>query len=402
MISINFLSLAIDITRNISPMYNLFLSCVKGLESVCAKELKHLGISDTNETVGGVLFEGDLNDIYRVNLWSRTGMRLLVKLEQFSISTQQDLYDNVHKYNWIDILTPQMTFAVDSFVTNSELNHSHYASLRVKDAIVDSIRERKGRRPSVDVSNPDVKINLYLKDNIATIYLDSSGIPLHKRGYRRKMHKASLNESLSAGIIFLSDWNSSEQQFYDPMCGSGTFCIEAALLATNTAPGLFRKSFGFQHWIGFDEKLWNDLVEKANTSKLNECIDIYGSDVSLASIAMAKHNSSVAGVDNQVNWKVRNFSRFDPKTNNGLIITNPPYGERIGEETDLVELYKLIGDTFKQKCSGFNASVFTGNLELAKNIGLKTTARIPLKNGNIDCRLLKYEMYVGSKKHRSE
>ncbi len=382
-------------------MYSLFLSCVKGLECVCAKELKHLGISGLTETSGGILFEGSLEDIYRVNLWSRTGIRLLVKLDQFDIIKQKDLYDNVYTYPWLDHITPQMTFAIDSFVSNSKIDHSHYASLLVKDAIVDSIRDKKGRRPSVNVPNPDVKVNLYLKDNKAMIYLDSSGIPLYKRGYRRKIHKASLNESLAAGIIYLSDWDPRNQPFYDPMCGSGTFCIEAALISINKAPGLLRETFGFKNWIGFVSSIWNDITDEANSQISNDCVEIHGSDVRLDAITMAKHNSSVAGVDNKINWKVRNFSRFEPKPENGIIICNPPYGERIGEETELIELYKLIGDTFKQKCNGFIACVFTGNLDLAKHIGLKASKRIPLKNGNIDCRLLKYEMYEGSKKHKN-
>jgi putative N6-adenine-specific DNA methylase len=268
-----------------------------------------------------------------------------------------------------------------------------------KDAIVDQFRRDTGERPSVDVTQPDVRFNLHMYDNQVTLALDASGDSLHRRGYRLQTNVAPLNEVLAAGIILLTGWD-KKSPFIDPMCGSGTFLVEAALLAYNIAPGLFRgHNFGFAAWADFDKRLFEEVVAEARAARLPEAeIEIIGSDIDRDYIDAARHNITAAGLEDEVRVRVRDLKEAQKVGEQGVVVLNPPYGERIGSDDDLNQLYKTIGDTLKTSFSGYDAFVFTGNLDAAKSIGLRTSRRIPLYNGPIECRLLKYELYRGSKK----
>jgi len=379
-------------------MYKLFMTCAGGLEEVCQNELIHLGIKKSIIDQGGVRFEGTLDDIYRINLWSRTGIRLLVRVSHYRATTTDELYNNSRAIPWSKFLDHEKTFAIDAVVSRAKINNNKFAALRLKDAIADYFMEKRGERPSVNRENPDVRFNLFIKHDYATVYLDSSGIPLSRRGYRTVLHKASLNESLAAGILYLSEWD-AKSPLFDPLCGSGTFLIEAAMMAAGQAPGLLRKKFGFMSWKDFDRKLWNSIKTEAQIEiDHNQIPPLYGSDISKESINLAEQNVAAAGLSEKIEFNIENIKDFAPVHKSGTIICNPPYGERMGRDDFLPDLYSHIGDVLKQNCSGYNAFIFTGNPELGKKVGLRTSRKIPLRNGNIECRLLKYELYSGTKK----
>ncbi|NOZ07324.1 MAG: RNA methyltransferase [FCB group bacterium] len=381
-----------------AKIFNLFLSCAGGLEEVCCRELERLKITDCRPAIGGVHFTGTLKTMYRINLHSRIGIRLLVKIAKYHCSSEDELYHKALEVPWNLYLTTNMTFAVHSFVSNSKIRHSKYAALKLKDGLVDAMRRKFGQRPNVDVEHPDVQFNLHLNNNIATLYLDSSGRPLSRRGYRTVLHKASLNEALAAGILYLAKWD-GKSALYDPLCGSGTFPIEAAMMAADQAPGLLRNRFGFMGWKNYNRELWDSLRTEAQQRIDHSKIpSIYGSDGRGDNITLAERNSKAAGLSGVINWSVADISEFRPAGNAGLIVCNPPYGERLGNPDQLKNLYRILGDVFKQHCSGHSAYIFTGNPELGKAVGLRTSAKIPLRNGNIDCRLLKYDLYEGTRK----
>ncbi len=381
-----------------AKIFNLFLTCAGGLEEVCCRELASLKITGCRPAIGGVHFTGDLKTVYRVNLYSRVGIRLLVKIAKYHCSSEDELYNHALKIPWELYLTNRMTFAIHGFVSNSKIRHSKYAALKLKDALADAMRRKYGARPNVDTEHPDVQFNLHLNNNIANLYMDSSGTPLSRRGYRTVLHKASLNEALAAGLLYLTGWD-GRSALYDPLCGSGTFPIEAALMAADQAPGLLRSRFGFMGWKHFNRELWESLRTEAQQRIDHSRIPaIFGSDARGDNITLAKRNAKAAGLSGIINWSVKDIRAFRPGGDTGLIICNPPYGERLGDPEQLKTLYRLVGDIFKQHCAGHSAFIFTGNPELGKAVGLRTSAKIPLRNGNIDCRLLKYDLYQGTKK----
>ncbi len=387
-------------------MRQLFLSCPGGLESVCRDELEALGIHSLEELPGGVRFEGDLETIYRVNLHSRVGMRLLVELADFKCRNQQDLYEGAIRYNWSGIMEPDQTFAVRGYLHkfHPNLKNSQFAALKIKDAIVDRFRRKTGKRPSVDRQRPQVEITYHITPNRCILYMNSSGAPLSKRHYRRGLiHKASLNESLAAGIIRLTGWD-MKSPFYDPMCGSGTLPIEALMMAVNYPPGLLRQHFAFKTWKDHDEDQWQSIREKGE-KQINKhvTVSVFGSDIRRDNVKLALRNAESLGpVSRHIRWNTQSIGDFYPESSTGTIVMNLPYGDRIGDFGKLTELYKETGDILKTRCTGHTAGLFTGNLELAKHVGLKTSRRIPLKNGNIDCRLLIYKLYEGSRKSKYE
>jgi putative N6-adenine-specific DNA methylase len=370
-----------------------FATTAKGVEEVLAGELTRLGAQGVTPEGGGVRFGGGIEAAYRANLWLRTASRVLTQVAEFPCETPEQLYQGVRSVKWSSYLNPDMTLAVDCNLRDSALTHSGFVALKTKDAIVDDLRDRLGRRPNVDTKDPDLRVNVRLFRNRCTVSLDCSGSPLDRRGYRLDRHEAPLKENLAAALVELSGWDGTTP-FVDPMCGTGTIAIEAAMKALRIAPGLSRQRFGFQRWPSFDRLLWQRLVKEARQEALTELpAPVAGSDISYPAIEMAKENARRAGVADLVTLTQAPMNTLAPPPGPGVLIVNPPYGKRLGDEEALRPLYKEIGDVFKQRCKGYTAYLFTGNLELAKSVGLKATRRIVLYNGPIECRLLKYEMY---------
>jgi putative N6-adenine-specific DNA methylase len=341
---------------------------------------------------GGVAFCADRVGLYRANLWLRTASRVLVQLSVFPCSTPAELYAGVHALEWQELITPDMTLAVDCSLRDSALTHSGFVALKTKDAVVDRIREACGSRPNVDTASPDVRINVHLHKNVCTVSLDSSGDPLDRRGYRLERNEAPMRETLAAAVVALTGWDGS-LPLADPMCGSGTIPIEAALLVGRVAPGL-QRAFGFQRWLDYDDMVWDQLLREAGqgTRKLPVGL-ITGYDQDSRALKLASRNAAKAGFEGQLHFFHAAMNTFQPEGERGVVIINPPYGKRLGDEEELKELYCQIGDIMKKRCRGWTGYVLTGNLELAKYIGLKASRRIVLFNGAIECRLLKYELY---------
>jgi putative N6-adenine-specific DNA methylase len=369
-----------------------FATCAKGVEPVLADELRDIGAGDVKPGHGGVRFSGDLALLYKANLWLRTAIRVLRPILEATVTTPDELYDAVRTLDWSRYMTPDHTLAVDSNVRDSGITHSKYAALRVKDAICDQFVERVGRRPSVNVDEPMVGLNLHIYRDQAVLSLESSGESLHKRGYRPILTKAPLNESLAAALILMTGWK-HETPFVDPLCGSGVLPIEAAWMALHRPPGLTRKRFGFQGWMDYDVQLWTALRDEARRGVGRTLpAPILGSDVRGDAVAFSIDNARAAGIGRLLRFDKRDVRDYRPPEGPpGVILCNPPYGERIGEEKDLIPLYKLLGEVFAQRCTGWTAFVFTGNPILAEAIGLRPTAQIPLFNGKIACRLLRFE-----------
>jgi putative N6-adenine-specific DNA methylase len=374
-------------------MEEFFATTAKGVEEVLAGELTRLGAQGVTPESGGVRFGGGIEAAYRANLWLRTASRILTPVAEFPCETPEQLYQGVRSIKWSSYLNADLTLAVDCNLRDSAMTHSGFVALKTKDAIVDDLRDRLGRRPNVDTKDPDLRVNVRLFRNRCTVSLDFSGIPLDRRGYRLDRHEAPLKENLAAALVEFSGWDGSTP-FVDPMCGTGTIAIEAAMKALRIAPGLSRPRFGFQRWPGFDRLLWQRLVKEARQEALRELpAPVIGSDISYPAIEMAKENARRAGVGEVLTLSQAPMTSLTPPPGPGVLIVNPPYGKRLGDEEALRPLYKEIGDVLKQRCKGYTAFLFTGNLELAKSVGLKATRRIVLFNGPIECRLLKYEMY---------
>jgi putative N6-adenine-specific DNA methylase len=370
-----------------------FATTGKGIEDVLAEELRELGIAVSAVESGGVRFTGDLASGWRANLWLRTANRVLMPLAVFPCESPQELYDGVRTIPWSHYLTPEMTLAVDCSLRESAITHSGFVALKTKDAIVDEIRDRFGSRPNVDTRDPALRVNVHLVKNRCTVSLDSSGTPLDRRGYRLERTEAPLRETLAAALVALSGWDGTVP-LADPMCGSGTILIEAALKAGRRAPGLFRSGFGFQRWPSFDPSLWARLVDEAREQALPSLpVAMVGCDRSAPALAIARQNARQAGVEGLLKLAQRDVADFTPPPGPGVLIFNPPYGQRLGEEETLKPLYRLIGDIMKQRCTGYTAYLLTGSQELSKCVGLRASRRFVLFNGPIECRLLKYDLY---------
>lgn len=383
----------VTIGGEITMDMQFFATAARGVEEVLADELRGLGIADPVIEKGGVRFEGDMSVCYRANLWLRTVHRILMPMADFFCDTPQRLYEGVRSLAWTRYLTPDMTLAVSCNLRDSAMTHSGFVALKTKDAIVDAIRDASGRRPNVDAADPDLLVNIHLNRNRCTVSLDTSGVSLDKRGYRLDKKEAPLRETLAAAIIELSGWDGS-MPLVDPMCGSGTIPIEAALKASRRAPGLTRPGFGFQRWPGYDPLLWRSLVEEAGETVLESLpAPIMGSDKSESALRSAGRNAARAGVDGIVSFHQGELGESPSPPPPGILLCNPPYGIRLGEEELLKSLYKRIGDVMKRRFNGYTAYLLTGNPELAKHIGLRASRRIVLFNGPIECRLLRYEMY---------
>jgi putative N6-adenine-specific DNA methylase len=370
-----------------------FATCARGVEPVLADELRRLEAAEVAPGRGGVAFAGDLALLYRANLWLRTAIRVLRPILEADVHSPNELYDAVRSLDWSQYLTPDHTLAVDCNVRDSEITHSKYAALRVKDAICDQFIERVGRRPSVDVEQPMVGLNLHIFRNHAVLSLDSSGESLHKRGYRPVLTKAPLNEALAAALLLLTGW-SGDVPLVDPMCGSGVLPIEAAWLALRRPPGLTRRRFGFQGWMDYDVRLWTSIRDEARAGVLKQLpAPILGSDIRRDAVAFATTNARAAGIGHLLQFEVQDARDFLPPPGPpGVLICNPPYGERIGEEKELRGLYRSFGEALRERCAGWQAYVFTGNAALAKQLGLRPRRRVDLFNGKIPCQLLGFDL----------
>ncbi|MBN8703880.1 MAG: class I SAM-dependent RNA methyltransferase [Bacteroidetes bacterium] len=368
-----------------------------GLEDVLAKELMVLGAKDVQAHNRAVSFVGDKGFMYKANYGLRTALSILKPIAKFEVETEKDLYSKIQEIDWTQILTVKQTFMVNTSLNTEVFNHSLYVSQLVKDAIVDQFNEKFKIRPSIDLENPDLVIDIHISKTTCSVSLNSSGVSLYKRGYRKNQTEAILNEVLAAGIVMLSGWD-KRSPLIDFMCGSGTILIEAALLANNIPPGYFRKSFSFMNWTDFDAELFELIKESAIKRIKEEQQSMFGYDILNEAIVKAKENAESAMVDDIMKFTKADFRTIEPEVKRGVIILNPPYGERIQTEEDINVFYKEIGNTLKQKFKGFEAWIFTGNGDAAKSIGLQTSRKLRLFNGPIECRLLKYEMYEGSRK----
>lgn len=370
-----------------------FATTPRGLEQVLAAELEAMHVDKIQPDPGGVAFEGALSAGYRATLCSRSATRILWQIAAFDCPDEEALYRRTRTIDWPHYFDVSRTFAVSANTRDSAITHSHYAALKIKDAVADRFRMLIGKRPDVDTSAPDVLINAHIKANRCTLSLDMAGRSLHKRGYRQQKGEAPLNETLAAGLIRLTAY-SGEETFIDAMCGSGTIAIEAALYARRIPPGLSEKRFSFQTWRNFKPGVWRKIQQEAQTVILPRApAPIIAADISERMLEIARRNAENAGVREDIDFRHTDIAELTCGGPAGVVICNPPYGARLGAQHDLQDLYRTIGNTYKRNFRGFRGFVFTGNFELLKFIGLKTSRRRILFNGPIESRLLSYELY---------
>ncbi len=371
---------------------------LKGLEAVLADELRNIGAKNVEPGRRMVSFEGDLEMLYKANLCCRTALRILKPIYKFTASTSDELYEKVKEYDWEQVLRLNQTFCIDTVSNSEEFTHSHFVTYRVKDAIADWYRDRYGRdqRPDVRLNGADIMINVHVSGQEVTLSLDSSGESLHHRGYRLGQTEAPINEVLAAGIILMSGWR-GETPFVDPMCGSGTFLIEAALIAANINPGVYRKEFAFEHWKDFDGELFDRLYND-DSAEREVKVKIYGADISPKAIDIATRNIKNAGVGRYIDLQVRPLSAWEQAPQPaGILITNPPYGERISAP-DMDALYESIGSKLKNVFKGYHAWIIGFREEYFHKIGLAPSEKTALMNGGLDCELREYVIFEGNKK----
>lgn len=379
---------------------NGFFAQVTGkMENICQEELIELGAKETEVAYKGVYFKADLQTLYRINYTSRLASRILAPLITFPCRSTDYLYQKSKKIHWEDFCSLKKTFSISASVSNSRINNSLYASQCLKDGIADYFRSKNGKRPDVEVVNPDVRFNLHIEKDTATISLDTSGESLHKRGYRLLAGEAPMQETLAAAIIRISKWD-GQNTLYDPMCGSGTILCEALMHYCRIPAQALRKKFGFYNLPEFNRNEWNKVKadSDSNVRPLLKNI-IRGSDKSPDAIKIARKNLSRLPYSDAVELSSTSFDQIK-EFESGTLITNPPYGMRLGESEEVQNLYKVFGDFLKTKCAGTSAFIYTGNPELRKFIGLKTTKRIPLDNGKLEGLLLQIDSYKGSKKKK--
>ena len=363
-----------------------------GLEPVLANELTQLGAKNVQVGRRMVSFTGDKEMMYRANFQLHTAIRILKPIKHFKALSADDVYEGVKDIDWTEYLSLDKTFAVDSVVFSEEFRHSKFVAYKVKDAIVDQFREKTGNRPNISVSNPDMRLHIHIAEDQCTLCLDSSGESLHRRGYRQESVEAPLNEVLAAGMILMTGWR-GETDFIDPMCGSGTLLIEAALIARNMAPGLFRKEFAFEKWPDFDADLF-DKIYNDDSQEREFTHHIYGYDVDIKAVNTARLNVKAAGLTSDITVEEQDFKNFTQPKEKSIMVTNPPYGERIST-SDLLGTYKMIGERLKHQFTGNEAWVLSYREECFTQIGLKPSIKIPLFNGSLECEFRKYQMFDG-------
>jgi putative N6-adenine-specific DNA methylase len=372
-----------------------FATCPRGLEALLAEELRGIGASAIRAVPGGVGFEGDLAACYGANLKSRIATRVLLQLGRAPYRQEQDVYAAAHDIPWHRWFAVERSIRVDVTAIRSPLKSLDFITLRIKDAVCDRFRAERGSRPDVDTRSPDVRVAAFLDAHNVTLYLDTSGEPLYKRGYRTERGEAPLKENLAAGILALTGWDHQEPLF-DPMCGSGTFLIEAAMMALQIAPGAGR-SFGFERLLAYDAKLWRGLRDEATAAQEKlRALPVFGSDVSGRELRYAHENLKAAGLDQAVELRKADVLEVPPPAPYGVMVVNPPYGVRLVGEQAMTDFYPKLGDALKNRYTGWRCYIFSADTELPRRIRLKATKRTPLFNGPLECRLYEYRVIAGS------
>ncbi len=367
-----------------------------GFEGILAKELRNLGAGNIQEGVRNVAFEGDKGFMYKANLCLRTAIKIVKPIHSFHVGDENELYKKIYAMDWLEYLTTDTTFAIDTTVNSDNFTHSLYVSQKVKDAIVDKFRDTDGQRPNVDVKFPDVRINIHIQKDRCNVALDSSGRSLHHRGYRTGTNIAPINEVLAAGLLLLSGWD-GQCDFLDPMCGSGTFLTEAAMIACNIPANINRKEFAFEKWEDFDEGLFEKIVDSSLNKTREFHHKIVGYDKAPSAVRKSQDNIENANLSEYITVERKNFFDTEKFTDNHLhMVFNPPYGERLNVEME--DFYASIGDTLKRNYPGTDAWFITSNLEALKFVGLRPSRKIKVFNSHLESRLVKYVMYEGSKK----
>ncbi len=372
--------------------FELIAKTFQGLEEVLAEELTNLGADNVQIGRRMVSFSGDQEMMYRANFCLRTAIRILKPIKHFNAKDADEVYDQIKKVKWEDFLDADKTFAVDAVVFSEEFRHSKFVAYKVKDAIVDYFRELNGKRPSVRINKPDVFLNIHIAQNRCTLSLDSSGESLHRRGYRQEAVEAPLNEVLAAGMILMTGWH-GQCDLIDPMCGSGTIPIEAALIARNISPGVFRKEFAFEKWKDFDQEMF-DTIYNDDSQEREFTHKVYGYDNSPQANEIAIHNVKAAGLSKDIVLKLQPFQQFEKPSEESIIIMNPPYGERISTR-DLLGLYQMIGERLKHAFTDQDAWILSYREECFDQIALKPSRKIPLFNGALECEFRKYQIFGG-------
>lgn len=378
--------------------FEMVAKTMSGLEDVLAEELTALGANDLQIGRRMVSFTGDQMLLYKANLHCRTALRILKPIHTFKAKNADEVYAEIKKFNWFDYLTEKNTFAIDAVVFSSIFTHSKFVAYRVKDGIADYFTQKVGKRPSVSVSNPDLLINVHVSETQCTISLDSSGESLHKRGYRIDQTEAPLNEVLAAGMILKTGWR-GESDFIDPMCGSGTLLIEAAMIAMNIPPGIYRNGFAFEKWNDFNKDMF-DTIYNDDSGEREFQHKIYGSDILSQAISIAEKNAKSAGVAKYIEFKTMPFQKYtEAPSGEGILVTNPPYGERI-KPADLFGMYEMIGERLKHVFAGYTAWILSYKKECFDRIGLRPSQKIRLVNGSLECEFRRYDLFAGKKYDR--
>ena len=379
--------------------FSMLAKTFKGLEQVLAKELIELGANNVQIERRAVSFTGDLRMLYTANFCLRTASRVLVPIATFKAKKTDDIYEQLKALNWAEYMTPKTTFQIDATVYSDLFRHSQFITYRVKDAIVDYWMEHGGVRPSVQLTNPDIYLNIHIAGDSVTLSLDSSGESLHKRGYRVANTQAPINEALAAGMLLLAGWQ-GQGDFYDPMCGSGTLLIEAALIARNIAPGIYRKGFAFEKWANFDADLFEDIYSDDSRERDFQH-KIYGSDAGFYAVQAATKNIESANLQRDIEVKqirVQELRLAERNTEGALVMINPPYGERLAQDKDVLRLYQDMGTTLKHQFNGATAWIISSNEDALKCIGLRPAKRVRLMNGDLECLFNQYELFKGDRK----
>lgn len=379
--------------------FRMIAKTFTGLEKVLAEEISELGGKSVKVLQRAVEFYGTQEILYKANYLCRSALRIIKPIAEFDAPDENTLYNEVKKIRWEDYMDNRSTFSIDGTTSYSNISHSKYLALKSKDALVDKFREETGERPSVDKFDAKIRINVRVFKDMCTVSLDSSGESLHKRGYRTATGPAPLNEVLAAGMILLTGWK-GESNFIDPMCGSGTLPIEAALLAKNIPPGSFGRSYSFQNWRDYDEQLWDKIREEAEEAIVPLKHKIVGSDRSGRILQVTKSNIEQAGLKNAIQTQVDFIDDMTPPEGEGIMVTNPPYGERIKLD-DINQLYKSMGDNLKNHFNGYSAWIISSHMDAIKFIGLRPSSRIHLNNGQLKCLYMKFDIYEGSKKTKN-
>lgn len=368
-----------------------------GFEDILQDELKELGYDKTEKLNRAVQVKGDWEDVYRLNYRCRLAISVLVEVASFYIQKEKDLYDEAKKIDWTSFFEMEKTFAVKGAVFSNLFTHTQYPFLLVKDAIADVFREKFDARPNVNIKAPQVMFDVYIKEKSVTVSLNTSGIPLFQRGYRQEVGEAPMNEVLAAGLLRLANWD-KKSPLIDPMCGSGTLAIEAALLAADIPSMVERQHYAFKNFKSFDPEAWEKVQNEVNRRPVDLGFKIFASDIDAGMLQKAKRNSRMAPIGNMISFTLKDVFELEPPSEKGLLICNPPYGERMGEDEDISELYQKLGDAFKNSFVGYDCWVISSNMDAIKSVGLKASKKVKVFNGNLECSFREFKVFEGSKK----